>query len=124
MSTKEQSPCERGYKIRRGSYLHIQVAERALGHALPQGAVVHHVDLNPRNNSTNNLVICPSQKYHFLLHRRQRAIDAGAPAHYLRCNYCKQYGDPPEMHVYEKKGSAVHIACQLQINKNRRSSHE
>lgn len=119
---KTQSPGERGYKPRRGSYLHIQIAERALGKPLPAGAVVHHIDLNPRNNSTNNLVVCPSQKYHFLLHRRQRALNAGYPAHYLRCNACKQYGNPTEMYVYEKKGSAVHVSCQFQINQARRAA--
>lgn len=115
-----QSPSERGYQPRSGSYLHIQVVERAIGRALPIGAVVHHVDLDPSNNAPGNLVICPSQKYHFLLHRRQRAMDAGYPPHYLRCHACKQYGDPGEMYVYEKKGSAVHVACQKKINQNRR----
>lgn len=115
-----QSPIERGYQVRRGTYLHIAVAERALGHSLPVGAVVHHVDLNPNNNTPNNLVICPSQKYHFLLHRRQRAIDAGFPPHYLRCHLCKQYGAPSDMYVYESKGSAVHVSCQQKSNQNRR----
>lgn len=53
---------------------HVQVAERALGHPLPPGAVVHHWDGNPSNNTPRNLVICPSQAYHMALHARMRAL--------------------------------------------------
>ncbi len=51
---------------------HHVVAERALGHALPAGAVVHHVDEDTTNNAPNNLVICQDDNYHKLLHARKR----------------------------------------------------
>jgi CRISPR/Cas system-associated exonuclease Cas4 (RecB family) len=58
-----------GYATTTGDvYLHVAVAEAALGKKLPKGAVVHHVDLNPLNNDASNLVVCPSQSYHLLLH--------------------------------------------------------
>jgi HNH endonuclease len=56
---------------------HTLVAERALGHYLPTGAVVHHVDGNKWNNTPTNLVICQDQAYHVLLHKRQRALARG-----------------------------------------------
>lgn len=55
---------------------HIQVAEKALGKPLPKGAVVHHWDNNPLNNSPGNLLICPSQAYHMLIHKRMRQLAA------------------------------------------------
>lgn len=53
---------------------HISVVEKALGKKLPKGAVVHHVDRNRRNNTNKNLVGCPSQAYHLLLHKRMRDL--------------------------------------------------
>lgn len=54
---------------------HVSVAEKALGKPLPKGAVVHHVDEDKKNNDPKNLVICPSQAYHLLLHKRMRDRD-------------------------------------------------
>ena len=73
---------------------HVLTAERALGHILPQGAQVHHVDGNGLNNAPSNLVVCQDQKYHALLHRRMAAIRAGYPAHHVICRHCRQYDDP------------------------------
>lgn len=56
MSVSKLGPSKRGYKLTGRSYLHIQIAERAIGRKLPHGAVVHHVDLNPANNNNSNLV--------------------------------------------------------------------
>lgn len=56
---------------------HIVIAERALGKPLPEGAVVHHVDRDGTNNNTKslwNLIVCPDQGYHLLLHARARAF--------------------------------------------------
>jgi HNH endonuclease len=56
---------------------HILFAEKALGKPLPKGAVVHHMDRDGTNNNTKspwNLVICPNQGYHMLLHARARAL--------------------------------------------------
>jgi HNH endonuclease len=58
-------------------YEHIGAAERALGRKLPVGSQVHHVDGNKLNNLNVNLVICPNQKYHRLLHCRESVIRAG-----------------------------------------------
>ena len=61
----------------RGKRLHVAIAERAPGHPLPRGAVVHHVDENKQNNANANLVICQDHAYHMLLHARMRVVKAG-----------------------------------------------
>lgn len=67
---------------------HIAVAERVLGKRLPDGAVVHHIDGDKRNNQTSNLVICPSQAYHKMLHMRDASIiNTGSPDN-LPCHMC------------------------------------
>lgn len=62
-----------------GSYIgeHILIAEKALGKPLPAKALVHHVDRDGTNNNTKspwNLVVCPDQGYHMLIHARARAL--------------------------------------------------
>jgi HNH endonuclease len=53
-------------------YEHVLKAEKALGKKLPKGAVVHHLNNRPWDNRNENLVVCPSQNYHLLLHRRMK----------------------------------------------------
>src|SRR5215204_853444 len=52
-------------------YEHTHIAEKALGKPLPKGAIVHHFNGKPWDNRPSNLVVCPSQGYHLLLHRRE-----------------------------------------------------
>jgi HNH endonuclease len=55
---------------------HVVLAEKALGRPLPKGAVVHHMNEIPDDNFTPfNLVICPDQEYHFLLHKRAKELE-------------------------------------------------
>ena len=53
---------------------HVLIAEAALGKPLPPGSVVHHGNGNPSDNRPDNLVICPGEWYHRLIHRRMRAL--------------------------------------------------
>ena len=65
----------RQIQIKGKAYLqHVLIAEEALGKKLPPGAKIHHVDSNGLNNEPTNLVICPSESYHKLLHSRTRAL--------------------------------------------------
>jgi hypothetical protein len=70
---------------------HIVVAEKALGKSLPAGAIVHHVDHNGQNNAPTNLVICPDQTYHKLIHLRERALDESGDPDKRKCIHCQQY---------------------------------
>ncbi len=106
---------QRGYiqktvSVNRSIPEHKEVAEKALGKPLPRGAVVHHIDENPLNNSPDNLVICPSPGYHRILHQRLDAFKACGDYNWKKCTFCKQYDDPVNMR-HEKSGRHVHPVC-------------
>lgn len=91
--------------------VHVLVAEKALGRPLPKGSQVHHADENPLNNEPANLVICPSNAYHKLLHQRMRALAACGHAGWRKCQFCQEYDDPDGM---KKRASGVfcHVECE------------
>lgn len=64
-------------------YAHILKAEKALGHPLPDGAEIHHLNLDHRDDGPGNLVVCPDHAYHLLLHRRTKELEL--------TDYCKQH---------------------------------
>jgi hypothetical protein len=92
---------------------HVLIAEKAIGHELPCGAIVHHADGTKKNNANRNLVICPDKAYHNLLHMRMRSVAAGFPAHFRRCEYCKHYDDPKNLRI-RANGRALHIPCKTE----------
>jgi hypothetical protein len=63
---------------RRGSvYEHTLVVERVIGRCLPKGACIHHVNGDPTDNRTCNLLVCPGRAYHKEIHRKMRVRAAG-----------------------------------------------
>ncbi len=79
------------YPERGGKALHLAIAEQALGHPLPIGAQVHHVNQCKGDARNSNLVICQDRAYHALLHQRTRIIRAGGDPNTQRiCSYCKK----------------------------------
>ena len=98
-------------------YDHIRVAEKALGRSLPKVARVHHVNEDKSDNRGENLVICPSAKYHTLLHTRMEAVKAGYPPHFRKCGICKEYDDPANMYVKPSGVHQRHRACQNESRK-------
>lgn len=71
-------------------FQHVIVAEKALGYALPEGVLVHHVNEIKTDNRNQNLVICENAAYHNLLHLRMRWIADGIdPDKEQRCQKCR-----------------------------------
>lgn len=99
---------------------HIIIAERALGHYLPSGVVVHHVNEDRGDNRNSNLVICENNAYHALLHQRMRAMKAGVPANWLKCQYCQRYDAPERLYTRPSGTSGYHSACVNIYHRNSR----
>lgn len=62
MYVRKQLNCKR-------NYVHRQVMEKHLGRKLSYDEVVHHIDLDPKNNELSNLKIMPRSE-HTALHRK------------------------------------------------------
>lgn len=100
---------------------HVLVAERALGKPLPPSAQVHHWDRDRRNNEPTNLVICPDQAYHRLLHRRMTALEACGNPSWMPCRLCKQYDDPDHLYVAPDGVNAYHRSCSATYARSHRA---
>src|SRR5438552_11919707 len=68
---------------------HILVAERALGHLLPEQARVHHWNSMRQDNQPGNLLICENQGYHMLIEVRAKRIRDTGSLDLRRCCGCK-----------------------------------
>lgn len=80
----EGSINKKGYKILvingKAQKEHRLVVEKALGKPLPPTAIVHHLNGDKTDNRPCNLVVCPDEAYHQMLHRRQQALGYNGPA--------------------------------------------
>ena len=88
---------------------HILIAEKAMGKPLPPKAEVHHVNRDRTCNLNKNLVVCQDVRYHKLLHRRQRALEACGHADWKKCRYCQKWDDTKNLSVYRR--GAEHRVC-------------
>mgnify|MGYP001568675440 CR=1 FL=1 len=83
---------------------HRVLVEKLLGRKLPQGAEIHHVDGDGKNNAPHNLVVCPSKAYHQLLHVRAEALERLGNADARKCAYCSRWDLPDNLVFYQTKG--------------------
>lgn len=111
---------DQGYIVREKNGVrireHVEVVETTLGRKLKQGEIVHHVDGDRSNNVNSNLVVCPSQEYHMLLHVRQRAFDATGDASKRKCSYCSLW-DAIENLAIGRYGAVFHQQCRRDYRK-------
>lgn len=71
-------------------YGHRVVVEQILGRPLAGEECVHHLNEIKSDNRPENLVVCPTQAYHLLLHARQRIVNAGGhPDKHRICAICR-----------------------------------
>lgn len=94
---------------------HILIAEKALGHYLPQGACVHHWNEDGTDNIPSNLVICQDTRYHKLIHTRLEAFRMAGDAAARRCNWCGIWLALPEQIIKVQRSGRIriwHHGCQ------------
>ena len=102
-------------------YTHVLIAEKSLGRKLTKPLCVHHINGNKLDNHPNNLVICPDDSYHQLLHMRTRALEAcGNPAWRI-CARCKQYDDLKNL-VRHTERQLIHRKCRLEFQRSYRKA--
>lgn len=99
-------------------YLHVEVAEAALGKPLPDGAEVHHINGDPTDNRNSNLVICQDHKYHALLHMRTEALEVTGNPNLRLCCVCQIYDKPERMRSSGKR--LYHANCMAFRSRQRR----
>jgi hypothetical protein len=105
----------RKYFAKFKKFEHVIVAENALGKPLPKKAVVHHVNEIPSDNSPTNLIVCPDQKYHILLHVRMRAMAACGNPNWRPCSRCTKYDDLGNMK--SKRNQYYHATCEAEYQR-------
>ena len=97
-------------KVRGIPYLvHRAQVERILGRELPPEVVIHHWDNDGENNTNSNLLVCPNESYHKIVHRRMNALEATGDANALKCTFCKQWDNPANIKV--TKACSYHKSC-------------
>lgn len=98
---------------------HRLIVEKAVGHPIPKGAEIHHVNGNRLDNSRGNLVLCPDHAYHVLLHRRTEALKATGDPGKIRCAICKQWDAPEKVTHTSPRIWFTHRECRREYHRNK-----
>lgn len=111
------------YKRSEGDYEHRSIAERVLGRKLTTAERVHHLDYDKTNNKNSNLVVCPDEAYHRLLHARQRILDLGGhPDTHSYCSYHCELHDKFEFSTITQTWNGLHNMCRKATNEYRKKT--
>ena len=106
------------YQYKNGICEHRAIVEAVLGRSLPPKSQIHHVNGDEKDNRACNLVLCPDQAYHALLHRRLRALKACGNANWNRCCFCGEYDDPGNVVSRHDKNQFQHPQCYRDYHNN------
>lgn len=105
--------------------LHVLIAEMAIGKALPKEAVVHHINGVRNDNRNANLLICPDNAYHQLIHARAKAYDSCGNPDWCKCKFCKTYDAIENLTSFKDKRRSkskqyYHKICARNSSRNAR----
>lgn len=70
---------------------HRLIVEQAIGKTLPRSVIVHHVNGNRKHNFKGNLVVCPNDEYHKLLHQRTHSLIFTGSPNNRWCPGCQEF---------------------------------
>jgi len=94
---------------------HVFLMSEMLGRALTDLEVVHHRDEDKRNNHPSNLQLFATQaehvSYHSTKRAKEKALLESGNAEFLKCPFCKEYDDPPNMAVRKTGRAGYHRKC-------------
>ena len=109
------------YLRKDGKHIHRSKGEAAARRPLTSKECVHHVDLDKHNNENSNLVVCPSQSYHLLLHSRTRVLDLGGdPNTEKYCDYHKILHSRDVFSTRPSSYDGLHNMCREATNQYRK----
>lgn len=94
---------------------HVRIVETVLGRELRDAERVHHINENRGDNRNENLVLCPNQEYHSLLHTRMKAFAACGNYDWRKCHRCGAYD--AQSHLKRRPGGSrglryAHSECE------------
>src|SRR5262245_40042853 len=96
----------------------ILVVEKVLGHELPKGVVIHHINEDESDDSHSNLVVCQDQGLHNIIHGRLNALKACGHARWKPCKFCQKYS--AEILLVKNGTSHYHVSCQREDQRKRK----
>lgn len=87
------------------------IVEKAMEKYLPAKAEIFHVDGDQKNIENDNLVVCQSRAYHYLVMKRRTALAATGDVHSKKCKRCGRWTLPGDL-VKKKTGWAHEKRCK------------
>lgn len=107
----------RGYVIVRGLSsirLHKYVVEKTIGRELKQHEVIHHINYDKTDNRRCNLLLCPNQAYHKLVHARTDAINSGVDLNIQhKCSSCKEVKTKDSFNISKTRWNGLNEYCKV-----------